>query len=407
MKIAIYWEQQDVGGVETHLLTLLKNWPEKNDEIVLFSHVNDPAFKRIANDLAELGYVQNVSFNLVSFSSYLQKIKKVPFYNFFKLLGYICKPLFFLKGIYNCRKLFNKFGHFDAILSDNGCYPGASGCLAAIIAAKKSNIKKRMLLIHHEATKPEIFWGTFEHIIDRLICRSATDIVAVSQATRESIINYRWFDTCINPIRVIYNGVDIFFQSEKKQENDLRKTYSLGESTLVGIVGRIERYKGHEDLILGVSLLSKEDQAKIKLVFIGPGDEDEIERLQRIKNNVNLTNDLLFTGYIPGAPQEIIAQLDMLAVVSKNFEGFGLTLAEAMSVGVPVLATNIGGIPEFIHEDVGTLVPPESPDQVAERITDFIKFPKKFQLKAEKAKLHIRKYSGKKMARKFHQLFMI
>jgi glycosyltransferase involved in cell wall biosynthesis len=407
MKIAIYWEQQDVGGVETHLLTLLKNWPEKNDEIVLFSHINDPAFKRIADDLAELGYVQNVSFNLVSFSSYLQKIKKVPFYNFFKLLGYICKPLFFLKGIYNCRKLFTKFGHFDAILSDNGCYPGASGCIAAIIAAKKSNIQKRMLLIHHAATRPEIIWGTFEHFMDRLICRSATDIVAVSQATRKTIIDFRWIDTYINPIRVIYNGVDNILPSQKNQKNDIRKTYSLGDSIIIGMVGRIERYKGHEDLILGVSLLSKEDQVKIKLVFVGPVDDGEIERLQRIKNYCNLTNDLLFTGYIPGNSQEIIAQLDMLAVVTKDFEGFGLTLAEAMSVGVTVLATNVGGIPEFINEDVGTLVPPESPDMIGERITDFIRHPNKYQLKAEKAKRHISKFSGQKMARKFHQLFMI
>jgi glycosyltransferase involved in cell wall biosynthesis len=407
MKIAIYWEQQDVGGVEAHLLTLLKNWPDRNDEFVLFSHENNPAFKRIAYKLEELDYVQNVSFSLVSFAGYLQKIKKAPFSKFFKLFGYLCKPLFLLNSIYSCRRLFVKFGHFDAVLSDNGCYPGASGCLAAIIAAKKLNIRKRMLLVHHAATKPEILWGTFEHFMDRLICRSATDIVAVSQATRETIINYRWFDTTINPIRVIYNGVDIFFSGEKQQVNDIRKMYSLEDLILVGVVGRIERYKGHEDLILGVSLLSKEYQEKIKLVFIGPGDDDEIERLKRIKNHCNLTNDLLFTGYIPGDPQEIIAQLDLLAVITKDFEGFGLTLAEAMSVGVPILATNIGAIPEFVNEEVGTLVPPESPDMICEKITEFIRYPNEYRLKAKKAKHYVRKYSGKKMARKFHQLFMV
>jgi glycosyltransferase involved in cell wall biosynthesis len=407
MKIAIYWEQQDVGGVEVHLLTLLNNWPDKNDEFVLFSHENNPAFKRIAHKLEGLDYVENVSFSLVSFAGYLQKIKKVPFSILFKLFGYLCKPLFLLNSIYSCRKLFAKFGHFDAVLSDNGCYPGASGCLAAIIAAKKLNIKKRMLLIHHAAAKPEILWGTFEHFMDRLIYRSATDIVAVSQATRETIINFRWFDTTINPIRVIYNGVDVFFPSEKKQENDIRETYSLGDSILVGIVGRIERYKGHEDLILGISLLSKEHQEKIKLVFIGPGDDDEIERLKRIKNHCNLTNDLLFTGYIPGDPQEIIAQLDLLAVMTKDFEGFGLTLAEAMSVGVPILATNIGAIPEFVDKEVGTLIPPESPDMISERITDFIRSPSEYQLKAQKAKQHILKFSGQKMANRFHQLLVI
>ena len=75
MKIAIYWEQEDIGGVETHLLTLLKNWPEKSDEFILFNHDNNRAYTRIAHDLKKLEYVKSISFNLFSFTIYLQRIR--------------------------------------------------------------------------------------------------------------------------------------------------------------------------------------------------------------------------------------------------------------------------------------------------------------------------------------------
>lgn len=408
MRIAVYWESELWGGSDTHLLTLLKNWPDQNDEFTILYNQNNQGHERIAADLRSLKYVKSLSFSPVFDVAAKHNAINSLGANAWKLLCYMAKPYFFWRMVRKCRKLLSEFGPFDGLLADNGGYPAAWGSLAAIIAAKQINIPKRLLLIHHAATKPGTYtWEIFEHLVDRMICRSATVLVAVSQATRKTLIDYRWFDTHINPIRVIYNGVDSSQQFANTDTYDLREIYSLGDMTLVGMVGRIERYKGHEDLIEGVSLLLEEYQKKIKLVFIGSGSDAEIKRLQRLAEYLNVKNAILFTGFIPGPAQNLISQLDLLAVMTKDFEGFGLTIAEAMCVGTPVMATRVGAIPEFVDERVGSLILPESPFEASYVLKDFIEKRELFSKKADLAFQHIKKYSGEHMAKQFHKMINI
>jgi len=409
MRIAVYWESELWGGSDSHLLTLLKNWPDQNDRFTILYNRNNQGHERISEDLQNLKYVKSVAFSPV-----FDIVAKHNFINNFvakfrKILNYMAKPYFFWKMVRKCRKLLVEHGPFDGVLADNGGYPAAWGALAAIIAAKQINLPKRLLLIHHAATKPGIYtWEIFEHFVDRMICRSATDLVAVSQATRQTLIDYRWFNTTINPIRVIYNGIDL--QDSGKlgsapESMNLRQVFSLGDSIIVGIVGRIERVKGHEDLIAGFALLSKEYQQKMKLLIIGSGDSGEIERLKKLANYLKVQNFLLFTGYLPGSSQTIIVQLNLLVVMAKDFEGFGLSIGEAMSVGTPVLATRVGAIPEIMNERVGSLVCPESPYEICDALVTFVENREISKQKAVLAKQHIRKFSAERMAKQFHMLF--
>jgi len=411
MRIAVYWESELWGGSDTHLLTLLKNWPDQNDEITVLYNHNNQGHERIAQELRSLKYVKSLSFSPV----FGIGAKHLPHNNFGakaqKLLGYAAKPYFFWRMVRKARKLLPEHGPFDGVLADNGGYPAAWGSLAAIIAAKQLNIPKRLLLIHHAATRPGIYsWASFEHLVDRMICRDATDLVAVSQATRKTLIDYRWFNTTINPIRVIYNGIEL--QDAEREGNapasiDLRQEFSLGDALLVGIIGRIERVKGHEELITGFALLPKEYQQKTKLLFIGSGDTGEIERLKKLANYLKVNDALVFTGYLPGSSQAIIAQLNLLVVMAKDFEGFGLSIGEAMSVGTPVMATRVGAIPEIMNEQVGSLISPESPYEVGQVLRKFIEGRALFQKKAELAKEHIKSFSAKHMANRFHTVFTL
>jgi len=411
MRIAVYWESELWGGSDTHLLTLLKNWPDQNDVFTILYNQNNKGHERIAEDLRSLKYVKSLSFSPVFDITTTHTTQNNLGAEAQKLMGYIGKPYFFWLMVRKARKLLADHGPFDGVLADNGGYPAAWGSLAAIIAAKQINIPKRLLLIHHAATKPGTYsWEIFEHWVDRMICRSATDLVAVSQATRKTLIDYRWFNTTNNPIRVIYNGIDLH-DSERKgnapANMDLRQEFSLGNSIIVGVVGRIERVKGHEDLIAGFALLPKECQQKIKLFFIGSGDAKEIERLKNLANYLKVPDALVFTGYIPGSSQSIIAQLNLLVVMAKDFEGFGLSIGEAMSVGTPVMATRVGAIPEIMNEQVGSLISPESPYEVSDTLFQFLEDRKSFQHKAALAKKHIRKFSTSRMAKQFHMMIYI
>ncbi|MBK9444595.1 MAG: glycosyltransferase family 4 protein [Betaproteobacteria bacterium] len=165
------------------------------------------------------------------------------------------------------------------------------------------------------------------------------------------MLKHRWIDEAAVRIRVIHNGMSPEEDKAPQAAADIRARISAGsEARLIGIVGRIDPYKGHEDLIFALARLAPEQRKHIQLVVLGsPASDDEILRLKRIAHNLGVADYLQFLGYVEGRPADLIAQLDLLVVATRSFEGFGLTLLEAMSVGVPVLATRVGAIPEFVH----------------------------------------------------------
>jgi glycosyltransferase involved in cell wall biosynthesis len=395
MKIAIFWEQESWGGVDTHILTLLKHW-ERSDELVLFSNNGNLGLERISHDLLKVSNLSIIKYH----SPFIKKSK----YSFFNKLKSLFRPLVFVKSVYKYRRLLER-QNFDVLLSENGGYPAAWGCLAIMFSAKMCRISKRVLLVHHEATRPAFYQKYFENYIDNMIGKVSTDVVAVSLATRDSLYKYRYLLANSIPIRVVYNAIELTKFSPALY--NLRKEYNINrEKKLIGIVGRVERYKGHEDLIFAYSLLNQEAQNNVQLIFIGNGDKSEISRLTRIQNSLEIINPFIFTGYLKGESRAIIEQLDLLCVVTKDFEGFGLTIAEAMSCSVPVLATKVGAIPEFVSNDIASLVNPESPYQISDCLVEFLENEGIFKKKAKIAKKYIQKFSPERMVNHFKYIFL-
>jgi glycosyltransferase involved in cell wall biosynthesis len=399
MKIAIFWEQNSWGGVDTHIITLLKYWKNNNDDIHLFVNVNNLGYQRIKKDIDKISNVSVIQFS----SNLIINSNEIFLIRLFKI---IFRPFLFITESFKISKMFKSFESYDALLSQNGAYPGAWTCIAAIISAKKCNITKRIMLIHHEAMKPRYYQSLFERFIDYLLVKSATDIIAVSLATRESLYTNR--ATFFNhPIKVIYNGIETNnIDNLPPSGINLREKYKIDENKiLIGIVGRIEKYKGHEDLISGYSLLEKYKQNQIVLLFIGSGAKEEIERLNNLKESLKIQNNIIFSGYLEGDPRLLIKQLNLLCVLTKDFEGFGLTIGESMAIGTPVLVTKVGAIPEFVTNDVGTLIDPESPSQVYKVLDHFISNSEPYKLKATKAKEHIKKYSAERLVEDMKTVF--
>ena len=79
----------------------------------------------------------------------------------------------------------------------------------------------------------------------------------------------------------------------------------------------------------------------------------------------------------------IIAQnLDLLISLTKDFEGFGLSLAEALAVKTPVLATKVGGVTEFLNKKNSVLIKNHNQQKICIELKDFAKNYKKWKLKA-------------------------
>jgi len=397
MRIAIWWEQDSWGGVDTHLLTLLRNWPDKSDQFVIFYNSDNEGMKRILPALEQLGMV-----NVVSFSAPSNVLPSLPA----RVMRHFSLPLRFLLMKRRAQRLLASHGHFDVLLSDNGGYPGAWGSLAVLWSGAALGLRTRMLLVHHAAISRAALRFSVESLIDLGVQRWATDLVAVSRATRATLIERRGFLTEKNPIRVVHNGVDVFSEIDEFKV-DLRARLDIpADSFVVGMVGRLERYKGQEDLILALGELPLERLAKVVVVFVGGGEVEEIERLKAIALKTGVISQVRFAGFVEGSASMLMRQFDLLAMLTKDFEGFGLTIAEAMWVGTPVMATTVGAVPEFVSQDVAVMVPPEAPDEIAEALLQVIEHGEESQQRAGRARLHIGKFSGKAMAQRFHRLLL-
>ena len=403
MRIAIYWEQQLAGGVDTHLINLLNNWP-RGDRFIIFHNRGNKGLARIKNDIDSFKNITYVPYNSIFFSA-IDKPNSRFINAIIKYTRYLFFPLLFTLSVIQSKRLLSKNGGFDAIIANNGGYPAAWSCLASILSSRSLKITKRILLIHHEARQPYFFYAKFERYIDKKIQESATDIVTDSLANRQSLIDFRSFDVKRLPIQIIYPGIDTD-QLNLSSDFSLRDYIGVDEDTLLfGTLGRVEKYKGHDDLIKAFSMLSDQDKEKAIIVFIGSGLDNEITRLKTIAKKNNAEKYVIFTGYLKANVFDLIAQLDLLLSMTKDYEGFGLTIAEAMLVKTPVLATRVGGVVEFLDNSVGTLVDPEAPEQVAKKLEEFIKNPETFREKTNQASTVIaEKFTAKKMTEQFYKL---
>ena len=403
MNLVIFLEQYEMGGVDTHLINLLRGWPASNDFFFILVNKDHNGLGRLEEELSKRENIRIIPYSPFSYAFIQGYLNRRPITRFFKFFSWILFPVFFFYSVYSVIRILKRI-ECDGILADNGNYPGGQGVLASIVASSILGIPKRILLTHHCAMKPSLFRSTVEQLIDELVTRSATDLVAVSLATRKSMVDNRGFDTEKTPIRVIYNGVLDEGPSDFPVV-PLRQKFQLEGKLLVGIVGRVERYKGHEDLIAGLGAVPRPQRDQLCLLVIGSGHEEEVQRLKRMAAFYDILAQVVFTGFVAGSSGNIIKQLDLLTVMTKDFEGFGLTLGEAMINNVPVLATMVGAIPEFLTTEAGRLIPPESPFETTRALLDFVQNQEAWQKRAEKGKELIKNFGADRMGREFRALF--
>jgi glycosyltransferase involved in cell wall biosynthesis len=137
-------------------------------------------------------------------------------------------------------------------------------------------------------------------------------------------------------------------------------------SNVVGFVGRLEHVKGCDQLIRAFAVL-KEVCRDPQLVIVGEGTERRA--LEKLAKETGLEKRIQFCGFRSDTAR-IYRSLDLLVLPSRH-EGIPLTLLEAMAMGVPVVATKVGGMPEVVEDRVtGLLVDADSPEALAAAITE-------------------------------------
>ncbi|MBU2710695.1 glycosyltransferase [Zooshikella harenae] len=214
--------------------------------------------------------------------------------------------------------------------------------------------------------------GDFDRLYRRFISNLLIDdkwtIVAVSQTVKEYIIKQC---KCFNDhnVKVIPNAVDLdYIESNMLEKNAARQEIEVDESdVIIGTIGRLVKVKGHEYLIKSFAEISQKDKS-IKLVIIGGGELEQ--SLQNLAKNLGVEDRVLFTGEIFNA-YRLLKAFDLFVLPSLE-EGMPLVIFEALIAKVPIISTNVGGIPEVINDTIAKLVPPTDIDSLISQITEFL-----------------------------------
>ena len=212
-----------------------------------------------------------------------------------------------------------------------------------------------------------------------IIFNNLTKIITVSDYIKEKVSTIQ----SSNKIQTVYNGIDLTKFSPKKKLSVSREYIGFSEEDFVLVYsGRINNEKGISELI--DTLLQIRD-TRIKLMILGSSffdnakNEDTFTQLLRNKAT-RIENQIVFTGFISYNKVPDYLQLADIAILPSMWEEpFGLTIVEAMAVGLPLITTRSGGIPE-ICEEVAIIVERDNiVNNLASAILDLYKQPEKRQ----------------------------
>jgi glycosyltransferase involved in cell wall biosynthesis len=192
--------------------------------------------------------------------------------------------------------------------------------------------------------------------------QAADFVVATSRAVAERVKSKN--------VGVVYPGVTTNGSLSKK------RACQAGNTKIVGTAGRLVPVKGIVHLIHAIHLL-RSRIPDVRLEIAGSGPEEPA--LRRVVQQLGLNDRVTFLGWQTDlAP--LFERWDVFAMPSIE-EAFGIAALEAMAAGLPVVATNVGGVPELVeHGKTGWLVPPGDPVALSERLTALLVDPQQQRL---------------------------
>jgi glycosyltransferase involved in cell wall biosynthesis len=209
--------------------------------------------------------------------------------------------------------------------------------------------------------------------------------VAVSSAVAESIPLRRR-----RRVTIVVHGLQMQrIESASAERDSMRaELLAMPGQLLVGTIANLRPQKGYEVFLRAARIVRDED---LPVRFISVGHGPELASIQAIRHRLNLDEDFIMLGNRSDA-LSVAAAFDIF-VLASHFEGLPVAVMEALALGVPVVATRVGGVPEVVHEGVeGLIVPTGRPDLLADAIRKLVLNPNLRSEMAEAARQRGRTY---------------
>lgn len=192
-------------------------------------------------------------------------------------------------------------------------------------------------------------------------------------------------------IRLIPRGVDLAKFPMRKD-----KSVNNGEF-VIGIVSRITPLKGHADFIKAISIVKRRIPG-LKALIVGSASKDKYrDDLELLAKQLGISDTVEFAGARHDIP-EVMRGLDLLVSSTITPEAFGRVIIEAQAIGVPVVATNVGGVVDIVEDGrTGLLCEPQNPKDIADKIFRLYKDKKMADAVVVSARKRVEKEFGSEL----------
>lgn len=312
---------------------------------------------------------------------YIDGIKVIRFEQLFEIFDIPINP-----------HLFTKLNQIDCDIIHVHFPPALLDDLSALIAS----IKKIpcVLTIHSIREKDEygcheFLTKVYNNTFGKITSLSSKKMILLS----EEHLRSTFFKKYENKIKIIPNGINLKNKKIKKRKKFIVLCVSLLKKT--------HRFKGIDYLIKALKHLDK-----IHLVIIGNGELNKTYQL--LAERLDIADKITFTGYVNDEElYDWYAKAGCLCLPSTSKkEGFGLVALEAMSMGTPVIVTDVCGIASIVKKaKCGLVIKPKSVEQIVVAINKLFSDKKMMAEMGSKAYKVAKKYSWKKIANIYLKIY--
>lgn len=260
--------------------------------------------------------------------------------------------------------------------------------------------------IHEIIMSPKIMFKFFSYLIQHV----SNKIVTVSDATRNRLLESNYVSS--DKIYTIYNGINsenIISHNNYKTKKIMKSRLNIpNDSKVIGMVGRINSWKGQSDFVGAVNQLFRENK-NIHAVMVGSVFEGEEFRFEELNNEIDKTifpNQIHIVQFTEDIA-DFYSLFDVFVLPSTRPDPFPTVVLEAMANRLPIVAYNHGGITEMIEDKKsGYLVDVGQIEKLAESISDLVNNDQQRKLIGEAAYFRqMSLFNKKNFVKKFEKVY--
>jgi len=253
-----------------------------------------------------------------------------------------------------------------------------------------------------------VFWGYFGRLktgifilLEKISALITDRLVVLTEQEKNDHLHFHIAPE--NKFSVVHSGINLDrFSNTSVDPAAMKKELEIPEGNfVVGTTGRLTHIKGHRYLIeaAGKIISSRPDTT-----FVFLGDGELLDELKNMASISGIEENIKFLGWRQDVA-EVMSIFDVFVLPSLN-EGMGRVLVEAMALGKPILASDIGGIPDLVADgENGYLVPVGDVEALTARIREFLDDPWKREEMGNAGKRYAANFSADAMVEKIDRLY--